>query len=84
MVFGTTALLSKPALSLSPMFAVAILNSHGYGDLQKDKIFTASPELRHVMFLLICFYPIVVGAIQFISWSFYRTPQKSKEIKITI
>jgi hypothetical protein len=32
-----SALVSKPAISLSPMFVVAILNSYGYSDLKDEE-----------------------------------------------
>ena len=34
MVFGTNALIVKPAISLSPMLVVAVLNKYGYSDLR--------------------------------------------------
>lgn len=81
MVFGTNALITKPAFSLSPMFAVSILNSYGYNEL-KDKTNVATPELKQVMFTLICWYPIIVGIIQFTSWSFYRVRSNKDEINL--
>lgn len=83
MIFGTSALLSKPAVSLSPMLAVAILNRYGYSDL-KDHAGQAPQELKRVMFILVCCYPIVIGTIQFISWSFYKVYEKRNEIDISI
>lgn len=71
MVFGTNALITKPALSLSPMLAVAILNSYGYSQL-KDKSMIASADLRGSMFNMACYYPVIIGTVQFIVWSFFR------------
>lgn len=75
-VFGISALVSKPALALSPMFAVYILNSYGYSELTKKDI-EASPELKHVMFLLVCLYPVVIGSLQFIAWCLFDIQYKS-------
>ena len=83
MVYGTNALFVKPAISLSPMLAVAILNRYGYSYIQHSKnspvrptASTPSPDqlkdLKDAMFFLVCWYPIVLGTIQLISWSFFR------------
>ena len=75
MIFGTNALITKPAISLSPMLSVAVLNSHGYGEMM-EKATAASPELKHVMFILICCYPVFLGTIQYISWSYFKLKTK--------
>lgn len=76
MVFGTNALITKPAISLAPMFVVAILNLYGYSGL-KDQKGEGSEELRTAMFTLVCFYSVIIGAIQFISWSFFSIRGKT-------
>lgn len=77
MVYGCNALVVKPAISLSPMFVVKILNTYGYEDLKNN---TLDPiqhgTLNSVMFSLICLYPLVIGCIQFCSWSFYTIREK--------
>ncbi|CAC5401208.1 unnamed protein product [Mytilus coruscus] len=88
MIFGTNALIVKPAISLSPMLVVAVLNNHGYSQL-KDNVaddvdLQTSRELKHAMFMLICFYPMVIGIIQFISWSRYSVRKRSKQILIDL
>ncbi|XP_022319095.2 transmembrane protein 180-like [Crassostrea virginica] len=96
MVFGTNALFVKPAISLSPMLAVAVLNRYGYTHVQRFKGITPHPsttsatpsgsqleELKGAMFFLVCWYPIILGTIQFISWSFFKiTNRTEKEIKV--
>jgi Na+/melibiose symporter-like transporter len=77
-----SALVSKPAISLSPMFVVAILNSYGYSDL-KDKTMGATPELKYIMFILVCCFPIIIGTIQLIAWSFFDIQHKS-ELRINV
>lgn len=83
MVFGTNALFVKPAISLSPMLAVAILNRYGYSYIHHSKNSPVRPtastpsldqlkDLKDAMFFLVCWYPIVLGTIQLISWSFFR------------
>ena len=96
MVFGTNALFVKPAISLSPMLAVAVLNRYGYTHVQRFKGITPHPsttsaipsgsqleELKGAMFFLVCWYPIILGTIQFISWSFFKiTNRTEKEIQV--
>ena len=88
MIFGTNALIVKPAISLSPMLVVTILNNHGYSQLKDinadDVDLKTSRELKHAMFILICFYPIVIGIIQFLSWSRYSVRKRSKQIFIDL
>ena len=84
MIYGTNALVVKPAISLSPMFVVAILNRYGY---ERLKLGTLDPSetgtLNGVMFSLICLYPVVVGSIQLFSWSFYTIRHK-KNVDMTL
>jgi Na+/melibiose symporter-like transporter len=94
MVFGTNALFVKPAISLSPMLAVAVLNRYGYSQIKKSTEKTSkitenplSPaqlqDLKGAMFFLVCWYPIVIGIVQLISWSFYRIENKiEKKIEV--
>ncbi|KAL5018796.1 hypothetical protein ScPMuIL_004518 [Solemya velum] len=87
MVFGTNALIVKPAISLSPMFVVAILNRYGYGELKKENGLSKDElsSLHNVMFTMVCLYPLVIGTIQFVVWSMYtiRTVKStSKQIII--
>ena len=87
MVFGTNALVVKPAISLSPMLVVAILNRYGYERIKKDNSGTTlssleMDSLKTTMFYLICLYPVVIGLIQLCSWSFYTIRDK-KTVVIT-
>ncbi|XP_062594121.1 transmembrane protein 180-like [Saccostrea cucullata] len=93
MVFGTNALFVKPAISLSPMLVVAILNKYGYSQIKKSTGDMTNPSvnplnstqlegLKGAMFSLVCLYPIVLGTIQLLSWSFYRISNKEEmEVK---
>lgn len=85
MVFGTNALITKPANSLAPMMVVTILNRYGYEMLKTSGIPGAEvpageepprredvKNLHSVMFLLMCAYPILLSVIQIISWSMYK------------
>lgn len=38
MIYGTNALVVKPAISLSPMLVVSVLNAYGYHDLKDNKL----------------------------------------------
>lgn len=71
-VFGTNALVVKPALSLSPMLVVNILNRYGYEHIKDQNYLATAGEresLQAVMFKLICFFPVVLGLLQFVIWS---------------
>ncbi|XP_052815093.1 transmembrane protein 180-like [Mya arenaria] len=84
MVFGSNALVVKPAISLSPMFVVWMLNKYGYEQLNKDSLGPAeTASLHHIMFLLLCMYPLVLGCIQFVAWSFYSIREK-KSVDVTL
>ena len=73
MVFGTNALVTKPAISFAPMLVVSILNRHGY---ESVKTATAMPpgvtvDLNSTMFNVMCFIPVSIGLLQLIIWSRY-------------
>ncbi|KAK3089338.1 hypothetical protein FSP39_002818 [Pinctada imbricata] len=83
MVFGTNALIIKPAISLSPMLVVSVLNHYGYDRIKKDNSSTGLSaseldNLKRIMFLLICFYSVTIGLIQLILWSFYTIRDRKK------
>ena len=78
MVFGANALIAKSAISLSPIFVVAILNRYGFDrSHQTVENYTSSSELKTAMFMLTCLYPICLGLIQVISWSRYSIRAKT-------
>lgn len=78
MVFGTNALIVKPAISVAPMFVAAILNVYGYSDLAKKAIHGERlVELHDAMFTLIAVQPIVIGILQYMIWSTYSIRSKS-------
>lgn len=79
MVYGTNALITKPAHSFAPMITVVILNRYGYesmkssieaGDLDglpQDQL----AGLQAAMFYIMCLAPVLVGLVQLFIWSFY-------------
>ncbi|KAJ8037550.1 hypothetical protein HOLleu_18389 [Holothuria leucospilota] len=72
-VFGYNALFTKPAVSVAPMFVVAMLNSYGYESLQNGSLTDAEHEcLRNVMFNISCFLPIILSVCRIYTWSKYR------------
>ncbi|XP_045191817.2 transmembrane protein 180-like [Mercenaria mercenaria] len=84
MVYGMNALVVKPAISLSPMLVVSILNSYGYDRLKDGKLgATNVSSLNTAMFNLLCLFPFIIGCVQFCSWSFYTIREK-KTIDITL
>ena len=84
MVYGTNALVVKPAISLAPMVVVTILNRYGYDQLQKKTLTESQVEdLKSVMFTLICCIPLVVGMLQTLVWSYY-TIRENKNLNLAI
>ncbi|XP_074553059.1 transmembrane protein 180-like [Halichoeres trimaculatus] len=71
MVFGTNALFTKPAQSLSPMLVLSILNRFGYEQL-KDAGSASDPSalesLHGTMFYLVCLVPMCISALQAVAW----------------
>jgi Na+/melibiose symporter-like transporter len=67
MVFGTNALVTKPAQSLAPMLVTAILASYGY----QRATGSGAGALHGAMFLLACAVPVGVGVLQALVWSLY-------------
>lgn len=78
MVYGSNAIVVKPALSLAPMIVAAILSRYGYDDVKAG---TATPEQHHqlqnVIFNFSCFAPVVIGIIQIITWRQYKLRSNS-------
>ena len=74
MVFGTNALITKPAHSFAPMMAVWVINLYGYQRLQAGATLTPVEldALFGAMFNMACFVPMIVGVLQIITWSFYQ------------
>ncbi|CAK8698084.1 transmembrane protein 180-like [Clavelina lepadiformis] len=94
MVFGTNALITKPANSLAPMLVVAVLNSYGYDHLKQYGSNWTEDEpnpdpfelakLHDVMFKLLCLLPIVLSVLQIVVWRFYNLRNTHKtEAKYT-
>lgn len=71
MVFGTNALVTKPAQSIAPMVTVAIFNQFGYSEFKAGTLSDVA-RLKHSMFVMACFVPVFIGAIQFVVWSRYK------------
>ena len=79
------ALVTKPAISLAPMLVVGILDQYGYSTLKDNLKYNSSGDitdqkenLLHVMFLLTCTLPVVMGLIQSIIWR--KFPIKNSHI----
>lgn len=70
MVFGTNALLTKPATSLAPMITVYFLNQYGYEAYKAGKS-TDLTLLKSTVFLTACWTPIVIGLLQHFLWKQY-------------
>ena len=84
MVYGTNALVVKPAISLAPMVVVAILNRYGYDQLQKNTLTSSQLEdLKSIMFTLLCCIPFLIGLLQSIFWSYY-TIRENRKMDITL
>ncbi|KAK7112207.1 hypothetical protein V1264_011692 [Littorina saxatilis] len=82
-VFGSNALVVKPAQSLSPMLVVGILNRYGYEQVKKGSASdTEMDVIKAVMFQFLCFYPVVLGIVQYISWSQFAIRRKIVEVHV--
>ncbi|OWF52637.1 transmembrane protein 180-like [Mizuhopecten yessoensis] len=81
LVYGNNALVTKPAISLSPMMTVAVLNHYGYQQLSK-KTLTISQinSLHDIMFFLLCIQPVAIGALQLVTWSFYSLRDRKSSL----
>lgn len=85
MVFGTQACFVKPTISLSPMLVVSILNHYGYSQLKKGVLSDMElNQLKQVMFLLVCVYPLCIGALQFCVWSGFSIRKENKASSIVV
>ena len=84
MVYGTNALVVKPAISLAPMVVVNILNRYGYDQLQKNILTESQVDaLKSTMFTLLCCIPFMVGILQSCFWSYY-TIRENKKVNMAI
>ncbi|CAH1795088.1 unnamed protein product [Owenia fusiformis] len=82
MIFGTNALITKPAQSFAPMIAVAILNQFGYNALKEGTLNSGSglQELHAAMFAMATILPVILGAVQLLVWSQYSLRSSHKAI----
>ena len=73
MVFGTNALITKPAISMAPMLAVWLFNKYGYDKLKTPATSAAVDldSLHSAMFNLTSLTPVVVGFLEVCVWSLY-------------
>ena len=71
MVFGTNALITKPAMSLAPMLTVYIFNKYGYEQLNTTAMLPPSVTsgLHHCMVTMAWVNAVVVGLLQMLVWS---------------
>ncbi|XP_028311897.1 transmembrane protein 180-like [Gouania willdenowi] len=71
MVFGSNALITKPAHSLAPMMVLKILNHFGYEQLKdtaRDANVSALESLHSAMFFMVCLVPMCIAALQTLAW----------------
>ncbi|XP_075830959.1 transmembrane protein 180-like [Microtus pennsylvanicus] len=65
MVFGISALFTRPAQSLAPMLILSKLNQYGYGDPNSRLLL----DLQDTMFSLVCVVPLGIATVQILTWS---------------
>lgn len=84
MVYGSNAVVVKPALSLAPMIVAAMLSRCGYDDVKSG---SATPEqklyLQECIFMFSCFAPVVIGIVQIIAWRQYKLRGQKDEPIVT-
>lgn len=78
MVFGTNALVTKPAQSLAPMITLAIFNAQGYS--KNDLPINESDSLSNSMFLVTCSTTAIISIIQFFIWKLYNIRNSHKTL----
>nr|KAG5709739.1 hypothetical protein BaRGS_027764 [Batillaria attramentaria] len=79
-VFGSNALVTKPAQSVAPMVIVAMLNRYGYEQLKAGTLPDVETQaIKDVMFQIICLTPVVLGVVQYVVWSQFSVYRKSSE-----
>nr|XP_039257358.1 transmembrane protein 180-like isoform X1 [Styela clava] len=93
MIFGTNALVTKPAISLAPMIVVFILNRYDYDSLKESGIIKeefsskdaiqpdtiAIDQLHSVMFNFMCYFPIVLSIIRIFVWNRFQLRSSHKK-----
>ena len=87
MIFGSNALITKPAISFSPMITLYILESAGYDQVtEKDAVVLPSDRehLHATMFSVMWMVPVITATLQIIIWSFYRIRNSHKIVAIHI
>ncbi len=83
MVFGTNALITKPAISIAPMITVALLNRYGYEAIQHGTTMppgVSRDDLHACMFYLLVITPLVVGILQLLVWSKFTIRDSHVEV----
>ncbi|XP_052617152.1 transmembrane protein 180-like [Peromyscus californicus insignis] len=65
MVFGISALFTRPAQSLAPMLILSKLTQYGYGE-PNNRILL---DLQDTMFSLVCVVPLGIAMVQILTWS---------------
>ena len=77
MIFGTNALITKPAVSLAPMITVYVFNRYGYDRLSDTSASPGGPstlvdaDLDNTMFQFLVWTPLVLAVLQLLFWSGY-------------
>ena len=82
MVFGTNALITKPAISIAPMVTVRLLNQYGYETVKSGAALPPDSleSLHSCMFHLLVVTPIVVGLLQLLIWTRYSIRDSHVEV----
>mgnify|MGYP001795521934 CR=1 FL=1 len=79
MIYGSNALVVKPALSLSPMAVAGLMNLYGYESVKAGTASSSDKQqLQHLIFTFSCFAPVVIGLIQIFVWRRYTLRGGSK------
>ncbi|XP_057633030.1 transmembrane protein 180-like [Chionomys nivalis] len=65
MVFGISALFTRPAQSLAPMLILSKLIQYGYGDPNSRILL----DLQDTVFSLVCVVPLGIATVQILTWS---------------
>ncbi|XP_005064521.1 transmembrane protein 180 isoform X1 [Mesocricetus auratus] len=73
MVFGISALFTRPAQSLAPMLILSKLNQYGYGEPNNRMLL----DLQDTMFNLVCVVPLGIATVQTLTWSSFSVRNRA-------
>ena len=69
-IYGSNALLTKPAHSLAPSFGALLLRPYGYG-ATTDGSAGYHPDIQYALFYMLVYSNLICAIVQLLLWLFY-------------